>query len=92
MDTARVLEDPGSSSRRPSRHRRWILAAALAALAAPLASGSANAVGGSSSASSGGGLPTVQEGWTAYGPRHHDGRKPCQRGKKGAARGSRPDV
>ena len=84
MDSARILEDSGSPGRRPPRRRRWLVAAAFAVFAAPLASGSAIALNGSSGVSAtsgGGGAPAVQEGWTAYGPKR-DGKRPCRRGEK----------
>jgi hypothetical protein len=88
MDTARVLEDSGPSPRRPSRRGRWLVAAALACFAAPLASGSAIALSGGS----GSGSPVGSSAGAAATEMHRafsaqrDKRHRCRHGERGGAR------
>ena len=78
MDRARIIEETGSPGRRPSARRRWLVAATMATLAAPLMSGSAIALGGSSSAGSS--TVTARPALMAPAPRHH-----CRHGDRGGA-------
>jgi hypothetical protein len=91
MDTARVVHHDTGPPRGPRRRRRWILAVALAGLAAPLTSGSAIALtGGTSGATSAAATPAA---FPASQLRHYatgeksgtrHGRR-CNRDKSGAS-------
>jgi hypothetical protein len=96
MDSARIVEETGSSGGRPRRRRRWLVAAAMATLAAPLASGSAIALsggsGGSAAAPGTAGSPQpVQQNTFQL---RHDGRHPCHRRDRSGRSGSsyRPEL